>query len=353
MKKLKTLKIGMIGLMSMAVLAGCEKSNRSFSILADEAKFSENLVFEEIPQKIDVLFVVDNSGSMETSQQALAENFSRFIDRFQALKYDFRIGVTTSDAYLGKFNNAPSFRRLRAGGVNGQSGVHVIDRDTPFIDDVFMKNISQGIEGSGDERAFSSFEDTLDYAGNSDFRRADAYLAIIIVSDEDDYSATTSNYINNNYNDSRIIPVSHYKTFLDGLAGAGNYSVNTISILDGACATQLQNSFPGRHVGQRYIQLADLTGGLKTSLCDNFGDNLQLISDTIINKKPVNSSYKLNREPQETSIVVKVNGLVIAQDPVNGWTYDPANWVVTLHGTAIPEQGGSVSIAYDPKNPKN
>ncbi|MBX2993579.1 MAG: hypothetical protein KF681_02115 [Bdellovibrionaceae bacterium] len=347
------LKQLVLTLAAISFLSACDKGERSFSILADESNFSQSPEFEIVPQKIDILWVIDNSGSMATSQSQLANNMNRFISRFQSLKYDFNMAVTTSDAVFGQFWGDDSTRLLRDG-IPGEtsSGVRIINKDTPNMSNVFITNVMQGIDGNGDERAFSSFQSVLTYGPNAGFRRAGAFLAIIILSDEDDFSATTDAYLGNNYNDSRLIPVANYKTFLDGLVGVGNHSVNTISILDEACRVQLADSFAGRIVGRRYNQLADLTGGVKTSLCGNFGDNLQLISDTIINQK-LEVSFKLTREPQVSSIVVRVNGALIPQDAANGWTYNASTLTLTFHGTSVPPAGASISIAYDPVGPKN
>ena len=342
-----------VAALAVSFLAACEKGDRSFSILADEASFSQSPDFEIVPQKIDILWVVDNSGSMATSQGQLAQNMNRFISRFQSLKYDFQMAVTTSDSVFGQFWGDNNLRLLRDG-IPGEtsSGIRIITKDTLNMSDVFMTNVMQGIDGNGDERAFSSFQSVLSYAPNAGFRRPGAFLAIIILSDEDDFSATTDIYLNNNYADSRLVPVASYKTFLDSLVGAGNHSVNTISILDEACRVQLSDEFAGRRVGVRYNQLVDLTAGVKTSLCGNFGDNLQLISDTIINQK-LAVSFKLSREPQVASIAVRVNGSVVPQDATNGWTYDAATLTLTFHGTSVPQAGASISIAYDPVAPRN
>lgn len=330
---------------------GCEKSDRSFSVLSDQASFSQAPGYEVVPQKIDVLWVIDNSGSMATSQSALTSNFSRFISRFQSLNYDFHMGVTTSEAYLARFGYGTDYSTL-SDGVSSHSGIRVMDKNTANLTDVFMINATQGVDGSGDERAFSSFEEVLNSSANASFRRSDAFLAIIIVSDEDDFSANSIDYLANNYADPRLVATSYYKNYLDTLVGAGKYSVNAIAILSDACKNSLTDGFSGRRVGQRYIELADLTGGVKASLCDNFGDSLQLISDTIINQK-LAVSFKLNREPQIPTLAVKVNGVTILEDPTNGWTYDSANLILTFHGTSVPPAGASISITYDPLAPKN
>lgn len=330
---------------SIAMIA-CDKTERSFSILPEEDSFNQSVDYT--PRKMDILWIVDNSGSMLSSQSALTTNFQSFINRFQSLNYDFRMAVQTTDAFRGKFTGNDSLRRVRDGAGSNHSGVFVMDKDTPNLSDVFLINASQGTSGSGDERAFSSFLDTLDYTGNTDFRRPDAFLAIIIVSDEDDFSATISSYIYNNYNSQYLLPVSHFKDFLDTYTGGPeNYSVNTISILNGDtnCLNTLNAEVPGRRYGIRYEALADLTGGVKGSLCDNFGDTLELISDSIIE---LSSSFKLSREPIVESIQITVDGVTVPQDSVNGWSYEASTWTITFHGNAVPPAGAKVTIDYEP-----
>ena len=49
------------------------------------------------PGKLDLLWVVDDSGSMCQEQKILRDNFDRFIDEIDASGVDFHIGVTTTD----------------------------------------------------------------------------------------------------------------------------------------------------------------------------------------------------------------------------------------------------------------
>lgn len=334
---------------TLVSMAACEKGDRSYSLLSDAEAFQQSVVY--VPRKIDVLWIIDNSGSMQSSQDNLTSNFSSFISRFQSLNYDFRMGVNASDAWLGRYNSSRvGLRRLRDGVGTTRSGVYVMDKDTPDIENVFVINANQGINGTGDERAFSSLEDTLLHPENSDFRREGAYLAVIILSDEDDFSATTSTHLNNNYGSSRLIPVSYYKNFLDGHAGAGNWSVNAITILDDQCKNELNAISSGRIIGRRYVELAQMSGGVTTSLCGDFGQGLELISDLLIE---ANSSFVLNREPIPETLVVLVDGQSVVQNSQNGWSYDPATLTVTFHGTAIPGAGQNVVINFDPLAPKN
>jgi hypothetical protein len=369
---------------ALTALSACDKTNRSFSLLSDANSFQQ--APSVVQQKIDVLWVVDNSGSMASSQANLAASFNSFITRFQSLNYDFHMAVTTTDAFRGDFSTNPDFqnaaRRVRSGPLFGSGSnfyyspdslVPVLNGQTPNLVNTFITNATQGTNGSGDERAFSSMQAALSYSGNSDFRRPGAFLAIIILSDEDDFSANiitpiADSFYNaetnadpvvlpasagatdlyNLYLDNRIYPVSNYKTFLDGLAGPGLYSVSTISILDTDCKTALNLQSSGRRIGRRYMQLADMTNGAKASLCGDFGQSLELISNKILE---LSSSFKLNREPIESSISIFVNGVQIANDPQEGWTYDASTMTVTFHNTAVPPQGATIKVSFDPAKP--
>ena len=48
--------------------------------------------------KVDILWVVDDSGSMRDEQEDLARNFDVFIKDFLEQKIDFQMGITTTDA---------------------------------------------------------------------------------------------------------------------------------------------------------------------------------------------------------------------------------------------------------------
>ena len=161
-------------------LMGCGENTPTFSALADSKIFEQSGT--EVNVKIDVLWVIDNSGSMQTSQENLTNNFQSFINDFQVQGFDFQIGVTTTEAYREVVSGVNGISDLR-----DDSGIQIITPATANINDVFLQNALQGTSGSGDERAFSSFTAALGNTNNASFRRDDAFLAIIIVSDEDDF----------------------------------------------------------------------------------------------------------------------------------------------------------------------
>jgi hypothetical protein len=287
---------------------------------------------------------------MATSQARLAQSFPRFIQNFIQKRYDFRMAITTTDAYRGRFNQSELWKRDFR---KPYSGELFLTRETPNLAEKFIDAVQVGINGSGDERAFQSFEDALTHSANGPFRRNDAFLAIIIVSDEDDFSNPTTAFLDPNYNDPRIIPVTYYHNFLSQYAGPNNFGVYSISILDEACRNSLNNTFTERKIARRYHELVNLTGGVNRSLCEDFGDSVSFISDTIIQKIPPVTTYRLNREPNIETLKVTINGIEILPDPQNGYIYNPQDWSISLFGHAsnLIQNGGQIQITYKPKNP--
>lgn len=359
-------------LLASVLMQACGSDSSSFSILPSGQNFQQNTDF--ISTKIDILWVIDNSGSMETSQQNLVSNFDAFIQNFVQKSYDFRMAVTTTDAILADpmwtnlyndpWNNYYIRNRYYYGlaqelkadfrqGIPGvsSSGTRIITNSTPNIIQTFNINALQGVEGYGDERAFQSMRAALNSPLNSDFRRPDAFLAVIIVSDEDDFSHDGTNAIDNP-NSASLHSVQSYVDYLDQLTESSGatrrYSVSTISINDQQCLDSLTDGFTGRRIGVRMGELADLTGGTIGNLCGDFGEELNLIQDKIINSL---TQFYLDREPIPETIRVFVNGVQIPEAIKNGgegWTYDPSALSIKFSESYRPPQGASISVAFDP-----
>lgn len=359
---------------------GCDKGGGSFSVLSESSTFSQEVTYT--PRKLDVLFVVDNSGSMNNFQQQLVDNFSTFIDRFVTRGYDFRIAVTTTEAYrypqLVRDNPGACFSfceearvQFRRGSV---SNPYVIDKANydlttsagkALLKNDFIANAHMGADGSGDERAFSAFMAALNYTANANgttspnagFHRPDAFLAIVMISDEEDFSQIGAGGFNESYSNPYLVPVAQYKTnleaFTHGIAGT-DFSYSTISILDQTCLNTLDpnnQSNPGaaigRKIGIRYKQLADLTGGTKNSLCQPFDTSLDNISSSIEGQS--DATFVLTKSPIVSSIRLIVDGLLVPQSATEGWTYTAATKTLKINGTVYkPVSGATIKLNYDP-----
>jgi hypothetical protein len=153
--------------------------------------------------KTDILFVVDDSGSMAAEQGLLATGFKQFIDRLASLpvKGSFQIGVTTtsidfpmSDG-LGGYTlqtTYPDGRPYPQGALVGPAGKKILAASSPTLVPDFQADVNVGTAGSGKEQglraALLAVTDRIADGANAGFLRPGARLAVIVVSDEDDCS---------------------------------------------------------------------------------------------------------------------------------------------------------------------
>ncbi|QRO02706.1 VWA domain-containing protein [Archangium violaceum] len=163
-------------------------------------------------QKTDILFVIDNSGSMAEEQAAIATELPAFLDELRkgnGVEQDFRVGVITTSVYQRAFfANREQFTfypdqsgRLQA--VPDEQGrptaERFIEQNDPDLLGKFRRLIRQGTRGSGQESPLEAVRlavtpplTTLAIAegGNGGFLRDEARLLVVVVSDEEDCSST-------------------------------------------------------------------------------------------------------------------------------------------------------------------
>ncbi len=199
--------VGTFAAAAALLLSGCP--DRPISRLDVEPNRVERV---EIPavvkDKLDLLFVMDNSHSMSEEQESLKTNFRRFTRVLETIEGglpNLHIGVVTSD--MGTMGGL-SFAGCSGFGDNGnlRSDAAVTsaryletyrdpttgERVTNFqgsLEDAFGKLAVVGVGGCNFEAHLMSMKRALvGTAGNSGFLRDDAYLAVVLIADEDDCS---------------------------------------------------------------------------------------------------------------------------------------------------------------------
>lgn len=188
-----------------------------------------------VPEAVqtDILFVIDDSQSMDQEQANLRDNLSAFIDALVAspVANDFRIGVTSTsvEAFGASATSGQSYTSGAASGVpypdgalvairqdgagagvigdliydagtSTWGGARVLDRGDGSAATLaalardFKANVLLGTAGSGKEQPFRAarlaLSDRLADA-NAGFLRPGARLAVFFVTDEDDCSDST------------------------------------------------------------------------------------------------------------------------------------------------------------------
>jgi hypothetical protein len=307
---------------------------------AAQAEQTDSFV-QEPSAKVDVLFVVDNSGSMMEEQHSLGANFAAFLSSAAAAGVDYRIGVTTTglDPSPGGWSVCPGGAD---GGENGRlfpvtgNTPRVITRSTPNAASVFATNTQVGVchwNEQGLEGAYRALSSPLLHSvddprtpqpndGNGEFLRADARLAIIFVTDEEDFSTQ---------------PVSFYETYFRALK---DNDPSKLSISAIAGPPDLSTCTTASSSGNRYIQLAQATGGVVESICTpNWAESLKKLSSTTFGPKRIFPLSNLPADPAQ--IVVKVDG-----QQVTGWAYNAATNSIVFEEGMAPPPGAYIEVIY-------
>ncbi len=238
------------------VLAGCESEYKFEAEEADplfssapEPENTQQLdrIVQVTEPAVDVLFVVDNSCSMDAEQTALANNFPTFMQSFTGSGLDYHIGVVSMDMF------SPAHRgKLRQAG-----GVRYIDSETPNPELVFGQMALMGTGGDSEEKgraaAFTAIEQLSGPNGfNAGFYREDASLQMIFVSDEDDQSAAN--------------PITRAE-FGEWMA---TEKESPDLVKAHAIAWLPQTNCPdGFEVGQTYAQYVNWTDGVRFNICQS------------------------------------------------------------------------------------
>jgi len=256
----------------------------------------------------DILFVIDNSGSMGIWQTALTDNFNSFIGVFAITGVDYQIAVITTDD--------ATFRGP------------ILTDTTPDLETEFTDQAVAGTYGSAMEKGLHYAELATspggDAAHGSDFLRADAKLIIIFVSDEKDWSSKT---------DAEY--VSHFNSLKTRESMIVTHAV--VGDSPSGCSSST-SSWTRADYGEGYIEVSALTGGEFVSICSSdWGIDLEALAHDSI----LDSSFELSDIPFEESITVEVDGIV-----VSGWTYNILENSIIFDPGDIPPAESTIEINY-------
>ena len=155
--------------------------------------------------KVDILFAIDNSGSMGDEQDNLIAAFPGFVAGIQdALQFadSYHIGVVTSDSYNHNEGGCQGVGDLvtQTGGSDSSnavcgpftSGFRWFDNTEPDLAATFQCAAQVGTDGSGDEEQVhgvlraTDAERNVAGACNDGFLRDDALLVVVLITDEED-----------------------------------------------------------------------------------------------------------------------------------------------------------------------
>ena len=291
--------------------------------------------------KLDVLFVSDNTPSMENVHAQLAQAVPAFVNALQANHVDSNIGVTTASLFPTPGSSCPGGGQ---GGENGRlfpvdnSAPRILHSDSPNLVLRLQSNLAVGECGSDDNedngleamrRALSP--PLIDHAsaplsgygsdGNLGFYRPDAALAVVVIGNEDDRSPdSTDNYVN----------------FIRGLKGIRQPNRAKIFAIS---PTATDTCVAAGDTGTRYVEAATKSGGQSVSVCaTDYSGLLTGIANQILVPQ---TQFSLTVTPKDSGQL----SLTVDNIPTpSGWHYDsPSNSVIF---DAAPSGGAVIQVSY-------
>jgi len=273
--------------------------------------------FVQDTRPVDVLWVIDNSGSMSQEQARVIADIQEFYSWFETLGLDYHMGVITSDVVTstmaGRLQGSPAY----------------ITPDTPDGLTEFAEALNVGTEDQGDESGLAAMQLALSEpvasAENAGFLRPDAQLVVTFLSDEPEQSG---------------VPAADYITFLQRLkADPGWVLVSAIvGDRDVGCTAECDGVPSDAQAGNAYLDVVDAFGGVFGSICTC--DLSSMLADMGLESTLYARSFTLTSVPATSDdIHVYVDGVETL-----AWTWDAEDNAVVFEEP--PHEGQRVEVLY-------
>ena len=320
---------------STFIFLSCSPTSSGFSIPGDEDQFAGSVVLNN---KVDILFVVDNTSSMMQHQKRIAGQLAPLILDLNKLKMDYRFAVTTTS--MGEpSQSCPQTSRSLIGAPKYLTVKNIANLQDRFVVGQSGCDIERGLDAMAhviSEKYLASI--------TSDFIRSDALLVVNFITDEEDKS---SEYGNSSTDDFIKLLDRRKPLFKDGARG---WIANFIGTLNPNVSCDQLGASP--NVGIKYLKLIDASSGVKSSICNL--DMTTTVSNIRARIVGVLTSYRFKEEPNKSTIEVSVGGERIFEDAINGWTLltEGETFILRFNGEAIPQADEPVIVNYTPARPR-
>lgn len=279
--------------------AGCSDFlvSRNDPVAVEPVRVTESFVQAPSP-RVDLLWVIDDTPSMEAEHAALSNALGAFADALDEADLAWQIGVVTTD--LG----------FDAGVLQGDPWILTPADDADLADLLEIANV--GLDGhepaGGLGAAALALSEPLRSEENRGFRRPDAALHVIIVSDGDDGS---EEILGGN-------PSSAFLDLVRSESEATGHAV-TVSAIVGDRGVGCSGSGGTALPGDAYLTVAEATGGAIGRICDTDLTGVAAAMGEVSVEWQVD--FPLQATPKSGSVRVTVDGA----PQLTGWriTTDP------------------------------
>ncbi len=300
------------------------------------------------PARADIIWVVDESGSMKDNRDDIVRNAADFFDRAVASGMDFRVGVTNVTnpkgnykAAVGKFCSRATMDPYDLGGDD-----RFLKPSERSIFEACIRN-PPGYEGSqeyGLINARRAVQQHLPRAASAPGKiRKGATLVVIIATDE--VSATLSPVIGSSSRSCKMTTATAKnlgKALLPQhayFAGILNPEAKTLlHVIGGVCNNSCKS-----HITHGYSLLAQTLGGQVADVCQkDLGPTMQSMIDSIAGK---GSLTRPAHVPIAASLALSLNGSAIKRSRKRGFDYRPESNTIVFIETKF-NKGARAVIGY-------
>ena len=285
----------------------------------------------------DFLFVVDDSGSMQTSQGALGDAAAAVANRLGNSQLDWRISMVTT-SYTQPDYSWPNRNVFRGFTRDIQQFKAWLQQGAACPDP--RQGCWVGIDGASEERILEGARTAVDYMTNAstpaDKRyRPGARLVVVVLTDVDDQPYS--------------VPVSTYIDYFKGANPVGQLIQMHGIICDkagGPC-------YPGEPVDTpRHLDVIQATGGIVGTIRST--TSIQTTINTIVDSVIASTGYRTLKPPIGASVRVALEAV---QDPANcsandlprsrtnGFDVDGVSQALAFYGACRPASAGATKAA--------
>ncbi|MFC1609410.1 choice-of-anchor D domain-containing protein [Myxococcota bacterium] len=280
-------------------------------------------IFDTATPQVDMLLVVDDSGSMDEQADTLANSIPALLNHLEDWNVSYHLGLTTTDVT----DNENPFVPGKRGRLLGDP--KIVTNDTPNAQQALRNNLGLADMGSGTECGLEAsrlaLTEPLVSTENAGFLRQSARLLVIYMSDEEDKSPDGET----------ISPVS---TYVGTLLNVKN---NDPNLLRAVAIVVLEGETCGPEVGTRYLELVDVVGGMMTTLCvDDFSPAFTDLAQAITDPP---DRFFLDSPVAAGTLQVFVDNVL---QPSDTWAHDSDTNSISFNEGADPLAGSVVRIEY-------
>ena len=296
------------------------------TISKNDYSITESFTRSTINPAVDILWLIDDSPSMTIHQNNVANNFAQFISNFDAtsttgMSLDFNMGIITTTHYTDNLVDSSSPLNLASLKSNKNA----------FITE-FKNKVKVGDRGNNIEKGFLATTTFLN--GNTSWIRDNAYLAIIYLSNEDDFSTLPGEDRSTDRKAAASI-----QPWVDRIQSHKSQAKGMVKIYSIVNQTHVRPNSRG----DRYVYASTATGGITGDIGGDFSTILTNMGNDIVE---INQAYPLSKKATITSIVVKVDGVVI---DATKWDYNQSSRTIKFKAGHIPSAGSNITIDYEIK----